>query len=212
MRLPAAQSARRREEGWRLLRETDLTMILIAARVGVSVRMVRTWNAQAGWPRVPHRRWTVARYWPEPRRAALHRLLNAPGNDPADVAAALGLGRLSPAMMAAAFGDVLSPAARARLDPPVTDAPRLRAQLRAHIARQIAAFDAALAAEAAPRDPARVLRDLGGLKRLLDVLAADDGRQDAAERDDDGVGPDLPALRAEIARRYDGFVGGRAAA
>ncbi|MGU3605172.1 hypothetical protein ACLBYC_27450, partial [Methylobacterium brachiatum] len=97
-----------------------------------------------------------------------------------------------------------------RLDPEAAaDPPTLRAHLRAHIARQIAAFDAALNGEgAAVLDSARVLRDLGGLKRLLDEMAPGDGR----EGGDDDTEPDLPALRAEIARRYAGFVRGRTAA
>ena len=57
-----------------------------------------------------------------------------------------------------------------------------------------------------------VLRDLGGLKRLLDTVGADGGRSGAGEGSDDGTEPDLPALRAEIARRYAGFVGDPASA
>ncbi|MDP4021424.1 hypothetical protein Q8W71_02220 [Methylobacterium sp. NEAU 140] len=80
------------------------------------------------------------------------------------------------------------------------DPPTLRAHLRAHIARQIAAFDAALRGEgAAVVDSARVLRDLGGLKRLFDELVREDG-----EEGGDGPEPDLPALRAAIARRLAG--------
>lgn len=52
------------------------------------------------------------------------------------------------------------------------DARRLRAQLRIHIERQIARFDAALDAEPPPAgfDSGKVLRDLGGLKNLLDDM------------------------------------------
>lgn len=93
-----------------------------------------------------------------------------------------------------------------------TDAASLRAALRGHIARQIAGFDAALTGGgAAVVDSARVLRDLGGLKKLLDALGGEpaDGRGDgyrdgyrtAEGGDADGVSGDLPALRAEIARR-----------
>lgn len=92
------------------------------------------------------------------------------------------------------------------------DLPVLRRRLRAHIGRQIATFDAALRGEgAAVIDSARTLRDLGGLKRLLDDLAADDPASEG-EGDGDGRTPsalDLPGLRAEIARRYGGCRGDR---
>ena len=101
--------------------------------------------------------------------------------------------------------------------------PALRAALRGHVARQIARLDAALEGDALP-DSARVLRDLGGLKRLLDELAAGEaGGRDApgchagnghggagGRRGDDAGDPDLPALRAQIARRYEAFAGERA--
>ncbi|KOX56963.1 hypothetical protein ADL19_10125 [Streptomyces purpurogeneiscleroticus] len=95
---------------------------------------------------------------------------------------------------------------------PATDPATLRTHLRAHILRQIAAFDATLSGVGpAARDSARILRDLGGLKRLLDTVDADRARS-AGEEGGDGSEPDLPALRAEIARRYAGFIGGRTAA
>ena len=110
-----------------------------------------------------------------PRPAALRA-----GNDPGDVTLALGLGRLTPDMMVTAFGTALRLLAEVLVRPDrgaATDPPTLRAALRAHIGRQIAAFDAALRGEgAAVIDSARVLRDLGGLKRLLDDVGADDRR------------------------------------
>ncbi|QGY05665.1 hypothetical protein MMSR116_30030 [Methylobacterium mesophilicum SR1.6/6] len=210
---PAEQHA----EVLRLLAETALTDAAISARTGIPAGTIRTWNVRAGWLRPPRRRrWLAAGLWPAERRAALVRLLCAPGNDPGDVTEILGLGRLTPDRMVAIFGTALklSPAVFVRPERgAATDPITLRAHLRAHIVRQIAAFDAALSAEGpASRDSARVLRDLGGLKRLLDTVEADGARSGGGEGDDGGTEPDLPALRAEIARRYAGFVGGRAAA
>ncbi|GBU17349.1 MULTISPECIES: hypothetical protein [Methylobacterium] len=102
------------------------------------------------------------------------------------------------------------------------DGAALRASLRRHVARQIARFDAALEDSDSLPDSARVLRDLGGLKRLLDELAAceraaEQSAKDHSARDDgdgaadagDAFPDDLPALRAEIARRYAAFAGER---
>ncbi|KQT78527.1 hypothetical protein [Methylobacterium sp. Leaf466] len=102
----------------------------------------------------------------------------------------------------------------------------LRATLRRHIARQISRFDKALrqapktpaAKTLAPKplDSAKVLRDLGGLKKLLDEIDADGRREtdDGADAGGDpgGGGLDLPALRAQIADRYAAFAGDGAAA
>jgi len=221
---PPPSRADSRAEALTLLRETDLTCDAIAARLGVHPKTVHTWNARAGWPRPrQHRPRLLTGRWPAARRAALIRLLCTPGADPGDVTEILGLGRLDPAMMATAFGADLPPAVTGRGDP-AADPATLRARLRAHIARQIAAFDAALSgAGAGAGDSARILRDLGGLKRLLDTVDAE-GARGAAGEGGDGTGrdtgrdtepdtePDLPALRAEIARRYAGFVGGGASA
>ena len=94
----------------------------------------------------------------------------------------------------------------ARWSVPSSDPPgraQLEAALRGHIARQIAALDARLNREPAEADSARVLRDLGGLKRLLDDLPIAEASEGAA----DASCQDLPALRAEIARRYAAFCG-----
>jgi hypothetical protein len=156
---------------------------------------------RAGWIRPPRRRWILATRWPAARRAAVARLLNAPGNDPADVAEAMGLGHYATETLLSAFG--IAP------DSPST----LRAHLRGHVARQIAAFDTALSgAGAAVIDSARVLRDLGGLKRLLDDIDAGRAPDGSGEGGDGGTERDLPALRAEIARRYADFVGRRLSA
>lgn len=92
------------------------------------------------------------------------------------------------------------------------DARRLRAQLRIHIERQIARFDAVLDAEPPPVgfDSGKVLRDLGGLKNLLDDMrgpsrAAVKGETDGAAGPSPLSAADLVALRADIARRYAAF-------
>ncbi|MCJ2049678.1 helix-turn-helix domain-containing protein [Methylobacterium sp. J-070] len=212
----SAHPADRRAEALRLLRETDLTFDAIGARLGISPGTIRTWNTRAGWPRPPcgSPRLAIGR-WPAERQAALVRVLCAPGLDPADVTEVLGLGRLPAKTMVSALSKLQRPPAGApRIDHgAATDPAILRAHLRAHIARQIAAFDAALSGEgAALRDSARVLRDLAGLTRLVEALAADGARCPEGEGGDGDTEPDLPALRADIARRYAGFVGGRASA
>lgn len=92
------------------------------------------------------------------------------------------------------------------------DARKLRAQLRVHIERQIARFDAALDAEPPPAgfDSGKVLRDLGGLKNLLDDMKAPDraagkGEADGATGRPSLSAADLVAMRADIARRYAAF-------
>lgn len=92
------------------------------------------------------------------------------------------------------------------------DARRLRAQLLTHIERQIERFDAALDAEPPPAgfDSGKVLRDLGGLKNLLDDMkaadrAAREGGTDGAAGRSSLSAADLVAMRADIARRYAAF-------
>ncbi len=105
--------------------------------------------------------------WLPSRRGAMSRLLAVPEIDPGDVAEAAGYARDAADMLLAAFGA----APWRESDGDVADPPHLRARLRAHIGRQIAVLDAALSAPERPGlDSAKVLRDLGGLKRLLDDL------------------------------------------
>ncbi|MEH3118305.1 MAG: hypothetical protein PGN25_12135 [Methylorubrum populi] len=82
----------------------------------------------------------------------------------------------------------------------------------AQIERQIERFDAALDAEAPPAgfDSAKVLRDLGGLKNLLDDMKAADravreGGADGAAGWPSLSVADLVAMRTDIARRYAAF-------
>lgn len=204
-----------------LLRDPAVPVAEIARRTGVSRTRIQLWNRRAALRPPQARRRTLAA-WPPERRAATLRLLAAE-TDPADVTEALGFARGSAPALLAALG-VKRGAARDERRRPMEDAPpplRLRALLRAHIGRQITAFDAALADPRAGMDSAKVLRDLGGLKRLLDDLGVggksdDDGTGEGGSRDARVHPPretplDIDGLRAEIARRYERFVGGGAA-
>ncbi|WP_082552445.1 hypothetical protein [Methylobacterium sp. Leaf456] len=84
---------------------------------------------------------------------------------------------------------------------PAPTAKRLRAKFLAHVERQIDRFDAALDTEVTPSgfDSAKVLRDLRGLKALLDELRMEEGHGSG------GPPLDLVALRADLARRYAAF-------
>ncbi|MFY9289367.1 MAG: hypothetical protein WAP03_01505 [Methylorubrum rhodinum] len=86
---------------------------------------------------------------------------------------------------------------------PAPTAKRLRARLLSHVERQIDRFDAALDAEVTPTgfDSAKVLRDLRGLKTLLDELRMEEATGHGAG----GPPLDLVAIRADIARRYAAF-------
>ncbi|MCJ2081368.1 hypothetical protein [Methylobacterium sp. J-090] len=194
-----------------LFRETHKTASEIAAETELNVATLRKWCRQEAW-RPPIAK-TAPAGWSAARCAALARIDDAYGATREDLAAVLGLTRRrAPALFSACGLPEAS-------DPAPPGPAILRTRLLAHVARQIAAFDAALK-DAVPGskpdssglDSARVLRDLGGLKRLLDDLevslrsAPDATRGESA----DGAGDaDLPALRAQIAQRYAAFVGKR---
>ncbi|KQO59660.1 MULTISPECIES: hypothetical protein [unclassified Methylobacterium] len=208
--------AERKAQAEALFRETDKTVREIAAETKLSAATLRKWCRQETW-RPPIAK-TAPAAWSPARCAALARVDRAYGVTRADLAAVLGLTRRTAPALFSSCG--LPEAAEGPPPGPAI----LRVALLTHITRQVAAFDVALKEAPPGLDSARVLRDLGGLKRLLDDLAAaprsdpdatrgahTDGPGDAgsgtdpdAERD-----TDLPALRAQIARRYAAFVGER---
>ena len=206
-----------------LVRRTGRSLGDIAAELGVSALTVRRWSRRLGWR---------ARLRPEPawsaaRTASLGRLYHNPAVDLRDLEAVLAARRSDARDLLRVQG--LTQRRRAARGASLAG-PALRAALRGHVARQIARFDAGLREEAGIADTARVLRDLGGLKRILDEL--DPGPEPGAgdrhgTRGTETGGPaldlaaldlaaldlpalDLPALRAEIARRYVAFAGERA--
>ncbi|NEU14051.1 hypothetical protein G3T14_18225 [Methylobacterium sp. BTF04] len=204
-----------------LMRDTGLSVRAIAAQTGARLSTIRCWNRRYGWRpvRFGHRQIPEPSAWPAPRRAAVARLYRQPLVEIGDLAVAMG----APRPRAVALFETMGLTGRRPgmlLDDGAKglSSPGLRAALRGHIARQIARFDAALSDDPpATLDTARILRDLGGLKRLLDE-AATDGGDDGADRSQAGLqsfgfqssgteefGPeesDLSALRAQIAQRY----------
>lgn len=202
-----------RAEAQRLLQDKSLTVGAIARRLGVPAPTIAGWNRRYGVrPPKPHPR--TLEEWRPSRREAMARLLAVPEIDPGDVAEAAGFAREAGDMLLAAFGA----APWREADGDVADPPHLRARLRAHIGRQIAVLDAALSSpERTGFDSAKVLRDLGGLKRLLDDLDAgaegEGAVHDEPARSDGSPGAGDPvALREAIARRIDRFVAGGEAA
>ena len=194
----------------RLMRESDLTMAAIAVTTGVSLGTIGKWNRAEGWRPIQamRRDWDAS----PPRLIALGRLARVrPRPEPAPRRGAASAGAAAQDTQAYEAADIQAlPTDLSSLPTDLpslpSDLPALRAALRDHIGRQIAAFDAALRGEgAAVIDSARVLRDLGGLKRLLDDLGGEGG-DDASGLD---VDLDIASLRAEIARRYEGCGGER---
>lgn len=194
-----------------LFRTTDRTVAEIAAETGLLAATLRRWCRQETWRVAPAK--TVPAAWSPLRCAALARVDRVHGVSRDDLAVVLGLTRRQAPAYFAACGLAEVP------DQPPPGPAALRLALRTHIARQIARFDADLTDAAPGLDSARVLRDLGGLKRLLDDLDAEfrTRSQDARRSDADAEagaadGPDdddLPALRAQIAQRYAAFMGER---
>ncbi|MCJ2033148.1 hypothetical protein [Methylobacterium sp. J-068] len=218
------------------LRDTRRPIRAIAAETGVGESTIRTWNRRHGWRPAMATRFDPTR-WKAPRRLAVARLYGLPWLDIGDLAQAMGMPRHRAEAMFALCGlEGRRPGEAMGATGLDTDPRRLRAALRAHIARQILRFDVALNAEAEHGDgksfdSARVLRDLGGLKRLLDEADADERAETGLPGTNSGTGArdgtafggasgsggagggppadDLPALRAEIARRAAAFRGER---
>ena len=210
-----------REQVERLVRSTDGTFAAIARETGLHPSTVKDWNRRGGWrpPVRASRRRDDPTRWPASRRIAVEQLYRNPDNALADLAAALGVGRRGASAFFKTCGFGGRPRA-ARTAGTGQTGGDLRAALRGHIARQVERFDAALKGEA-PLDSSKVLRDLGGLKRLLDDLDADEKMRGQGHGADTGAcstdggalearNLDLPALRAQIARRYAAFAGERA--
>lgn len=191
----------KREAVEALLRDTALSMRAIGAQADLSPSTVQLWNRTArirSWTRDAKRE-ADPRNWTMRRLAAAARLFGRADIDAGDLAEAVGAGRDEAPALALACGLAVK-AAR-----PAPNLAGLDAALRAHVAEQIAASSERLRQEGAETDTARVLRDLGGLNRLLDDLA---GRSRRRRCDGDADGepePDLAALRERIARRYEAF-------
>ena len=192
-----------REAAARLMRESDLTLSAIALTTGLSLGTLCKWNRAENWRPIRKRRrdWDAS----PPRLAALHRLarprrgpeLQPKGVTPSCAEPDVVLGST---VAHAGAEHTLDEHAVDEYALAAADLPALRAALRDHIGRQIAVFDEALRGEgAAVIDSARVLRDLGGLKRLLDDLMIE-GEGDGSDPEPSAL--DLPLLRAEIAGRY----------
>lgn len=205
---PAAKAAAER-----LARGSRLPFAAIAAETGLAAATIRSWSARLGWrpARRRMRRSLEPATWSDALRAATARLYRTPEVDLGDLALALGVPHSRAEAVFAACK--LTGRRWACTDAPAgVEGRALRKALHGHIGRQIARFDAALLDGAAAHlDTARVLRDLGGLKRLLDELDHDEpggGGDGNLPGTDDAR--DLPALRAAIAGRYAAFAGERA--
>lgn len=200
---PHPPSARKAVRG--LMCESDLSARDIAAQTGVPYATVCKWNQVHGWR--PSATRVLRTLRPErfssERIVAIGRIFTGPGVDPADLAEAIGMDREK---ADAFFRRCGFPAAAGRRPREGLPGEELRAMLRLHVARQIAAHDADLTARSRrpragarltrpaappPADSAKLLRDLAGLKRLLDDLDA------SAEKAAEAAA--LATRRAEIA-------------
>lgn len=206
-----------------LMRDSDLPVLVIAAQTGARPSTIRTWSRRFNWRPLQRSlvRIPAPAAWPAARRAAVARLYRQPLVEIGDLAVVMG----APRPRAVALFETLALTGRRPGDflgdgAPGQASPGLRAALRHHIARQIIRLDAALSDPPTTLDTARILRDLGGLKRLLDEADSRDpatggahgtGRSDAAHGAELDLPADLPTLRAQIAERYAAWCAERAA-
>lgn len=210
-----------------LMRDSDLPVPAIAAQVGAKPSTIRCWNRRFNWRPLQRSlvRIPAPAAWPAARRAAVARLYRQPLVEIGDLAVVMG----APRPRAVALFETMGLTGRRPGDflgdgAPGQASPGLRAALRHHIARQIVRFDAALSDPPPNLDTARILRDLGGLKRLLDEADLHDSKAGGAHGTDgsdaardsgpgeSGRAVDLPALRAQIAQRYAAWSGAGAPA
>ncbi|WP_342148942.1 hypothetical protein [Methylorubrum sp. SB2] len=196
------------------MRRSDLTPQEIAARTGVPYSTVCRWNLVQNWrpavlrAREAHR----PQKWSDARVAALARVARVPGVDPGDLAEALGArrDRAESLFRACGLSETIAPqSAVGRAQRRAGPDGSLRTALRVHLARQIGELDALLIARgreddlvrlerAGKLDTAKMLRNLVGLKKLLDEV-------EPASEGEPKEKLDLVALRADIARRYEVF-------
>ena len=218
MGLPEPHAPETRSTAEALIRE-GIAVAEIAKRIGLPFGTVYRWKRSLAAPKGRRRAIhpVCPDAWPARRRAAVGRLLARPEVDANDLAQALGGTRREGRDLKRALGvpRLRRPAVR-KAAPGLGD---LNTALRAHLGRQIAALDTRLKVDDRKEfDSGKALRDLGGLKRLLDQLAeAEQGRDGGKRkigraRDEDGdadggAQEDLAVLRDRIARRIAAFAG-----
>ncbi|MBB3900740.1 hypothetical protein GGR33_000220 [Methylobacterium brachythecii] len=183
-------------------------MAAIAQQTGVPPTTVKLWNRQARIrPRTRAPQFEAnPRNWTKRRVSAAARLLGRGDLDPGDLAEAMGVKRDDAGILMLACG-LTAVQALPTQAPGTPDLADLNAALRGHIARQIVALDDRLHKAGPADDTARLLRDVGGLKRLLDDLSTPRPLDAVGDTDGEPL-PDLAALRADLARRYEAFAAG----
>jgi transposase-like protein len=194
-----------REAALRAVRVEGLSAADAARSHGVSSASLRRWLAaptgDAGPMEGPD-----PEGWSAALRAAAARVHDNPTVAARDWAVLLGWPPTAAGRLARRCGFPARPSAERR--PLGWETAELGRRLRRRLAQHIAALDADLADGPAETDAAKVLRDLGGLKRLFDDLRGTeepDGRAASCDGDAAPDAGDLAALRTTIARRAAAF-------